>query len=84
MFQNWLKKVYFILKLVLHIMRVQKYGKINLMMKSQMFGQLDVSCMKWLLLDHLFEQKIWKDYIRGLSKGIMNKYQGIILKTLKM
>ena len=44
-----LKKVYSTLRQELPIMQVQKYGKINLMIKNQMFGLWDVLRMKWQL-----------------------------------
>jgi predicted secreted acid phosphatase len=46
MYQKLLKMDYSTLKLELHIMQVQKFGKINLMIPNQIYGHWDVSYMK--------------------------------------
>ena len=70
MYQKLRKKVYYTLKQELLIMQgklliiVQKYGKINHMIKNQIFGLLVVYFMNFVLLSHLLELMIWKVYTK--------------------
>ena len=66
MYQKLRKKVYYTLKQELLIMQgklliiVQKYGKINHMIKNQIYGHWVVFFTNFVLLNLLLELKIWK------------------------
>ena len=54
--------------------KVQKSGRINLMIQKVTFGLLVVLFMKWLLFTHLLEQKIWMGFIKKLLKEFIQNY----------
>ena len=58
------KRDFFIPKLVLRTMRVQKCGAINLMITNLIFGHWDAFCTNLLLWNPHSERKTCKDFIR--------------------
>lgn len=68
------------LKQGLLTMPVQKFGRINLMIPSLIFGHLDVLYMKWQHLNLHSELKTWMDYIRKSSRDLIKKLETIFPK----
>ena len=58
MFLSYSKEIWHLLKLVLHVMQVLKYGIMNLIVMIVIFGHLDVFYTKFVVLETLLEIKM--------------------------
>jgi hypothetical protein len=76
-----LRKVCVALKQELHTMLALKYGKINHMIKNQIYGLLDAFYMSSFALKYLSKQRTWKAYIKKLQEGYTREFP---LNTLKI
>jgi hypothetical protein len=65
----------YILRQERHIMRVQRYGEITLMITKAIFGVLAVSFTKWLLSNPLSELIQWRHFI---TKSNLENFQGFL------
>lgn len=73
MVENWL-----IRKQVHHIMLVLKYGEMNLMIIKVIFGLLVVFCTNQLVLNHLFKEETWTNYLKIFKKVHIHLFLKII------
>jgi hypothetical protein len=56
-------------------MPVLKFGEINLMIVSAIFGPLDVSFMKCAAFNHLFKAQTWTNFTKQSKEADTGKFQ---------
>ena len=82
MFLRLLREEWQELRLVHLITQVLRFGMIDHMMLSVIYGLLDVLYTKWQLLDRHLELIIWKSFMLKFKKVSMSLFLNSILKTL--